>query len=279
MRKIWIAPFAFIAAFGMVVKIGIGSTAFVGVTANQQTVNPAHFEVRDCEVQELLASYPEVDPTFDTVTYWETRYANGGNSGEGSDGRIAEYKGRIVNEVCTAFGVQTVLEFGVGDGKNQEYYNKVPVYIGVDASESTIKNVQAKFGSPTRTYFLYDTFASLPGRADMTMSLDVLYHLVEAKLFGRYLDNLFAAAISHVLIFAADIDDDVSQGGHFRRRKFTRYVELAHPCYYLERHFEDIPDNVAERTSARFYHYRRRQNCFESRTKCKEQSRGFRQNY
>lgn len=104
----------------------------------------------------------------------------------------------------------------------------------------------------------------------MTMSLDVLYHLVEPAMYVRYLDNLFSAAIFHVLIFAADLNDEENQGGHFRRRKFTDYIELAHPCYILQQNFEEIPTDVVKRTSASFYHYRRYPNCFETRTPCQE---------
>src|SRR5215207_6091130 len=48
--------------------------------------------------------------------YWITRYATGGNSGAGSYNKLAEYKAEVLNDFVKRHNVESVIEYGCGDG-------------------------------------------------------------------------------------------------------------------------------------------------------------------
>src|SRR5690348_11631317 len=49
--------------------------------------------------------------------YWEQRYLAGGTSGAGSFGRLAQFKAETINAFASRANIQTVIEFGCGDGR------------------------------------------------------------------------------------------------------------------------------------------------------------------
>ena len=86
-------------------------------------------------------------------------------------------------------------EFGCGDG-HQLLLAQYPRYIGLDISKTAIGLCKRKFsGDPTKSFFAYDgdCFVDRAGvfAADLAMSLDVVYHLVEDPTFESYMTHLF----------------------------------------------------------------------------------------
>lgn len=71
-------------------------------------------------------------------SYWESRYQKGGNSGFGSYGRLAKFKAEVLNDFVAKNSIQSVMEFGCGDG-NQLKLAVYPKYIGLDVSPKAIK--------------------------------------------------------------------------------------------------------------------------------------------
>ena len=57
--------------------------------------------------------------------YWVKRYEKGGNSGPGSYSELAKFKARVLNDFVRNEHVQSVIEFGCGDG-NQLETRRVP---------------------------------------------------------------------------------------------------------------------------------------------------------
>jgi hypothetical protein len=56
-------------------------------------------------------------PVFtDSESYWQERYRQRRDSGNGSHGRPAEFKAKILNELVERHSIQTVIESGVGGG-------------------------------------------------------------------------------------------------------------------------------------------------------------------
>ena len=98
----------------------------------------------------------------------------------------------------------------------------------------------------------------------MTMSLDVLYHLIEPAVYIAYLDNLFDAARTDVLIFARDEEKPEGWGYHFLPRKFSTYIGAMLPCWTLEKRY-DLCDGC---DGSLMHHYARTENCFEKRIPC-----------
>jgi hypothetical protein len=109
--------------------------------------------------------------------YFENHYKNGGTSGAGSYGRLAAFKAEILNHFILNNHVKTVIEFGCGDGAQLGLVN-YHEYIGLDISQYAINLCRLKFNEDTSKIFYPNTpivVASLP-IADLTLSLDVVYH-------------------------------------------------------------------------------------------------------
>ena len=115
---------------------------------------------------------------------------------------------------------------------------KYPSYVGLDVSNTAVEICQRQFADdPTKSFILYDGF-SFPERdgyrltAEMTLSLDVIFHLVEDSAFEAYMMDLFKAADRYVIVYSTDavIPDD---GPHVRHRNFSLWVAHNFPQWHL----------------------------------------------
>ncbi len=159
--------------------------------------------------------------------YWEKRYLSGGTSGHGSYGKLAEFKAEILNNFVKEKNINSVIEFGSGDG-NQLSLFKFPKYIGLDVSKTAIKMCLKKFeNDKTKSFFLYDSeyFRDNHGifKAELALSLDVIYHLIEDKIFELYMNHLFSSAEKYVIIYSNN--EEKVQLYHEKYRKFTDWIE------------------------------------------------------
>lgn len=186
--------------------------------------------------------------------YWEQRYKKGGTSGAGSYGRLAAYKAEVLNAFVKEHGVESVIEFGSGDG-NQLVLAEYPKYTGVDISETAVHICQRKFaGQDTKTFL---TVAEYDGRrADLAVSLDVIYHLVEDTVYEDYIKTLFDAAERFVIIYASNKDEQPVET-HVRHRKFTDWVSKNRTDFQLIDHqpnrFPFNPSDPDNTSFAEFY--------------------------
>lgn len=163
---------------------------------------------------------------FDATRYWESRYASGGNSGEGSYGRLADFKATFLNQFIVEHGVNSVVEFGCGDG-NQLSLLRVPAYTGLDISKSALARCIERFkDDSTKSFFLFDTacFRDAEGRlqADAALSLDVIFHLVDDRVFESYMSHACAAARKYLILYTTDYDRP--SAGHERPRPVSKWM-------------------------------------------------------
>lgn len=167
--------------------------------------------------------------------YWINRYAGGGGSGAGSYAAAAEFKARFLNGFVSSHGVETVIEYGCGDG-NQLRSARYPRYLGVDVSPGAVNRCREIFhNDKTKRFELLENCAG--EEADITLSLDVIYHLVEDDVFNAHMERLFSSARRFVIIYSSDTDEqETIQLPHVRHRKFTRWTDES-----LEG-WEQIPD-------------------------------------
>lgn len=165
--------------------------------------------------------------------YWESRYRSGGNSGPGSYGRLAEFKADEINTIVAEKGIKTVAEFGCGDG-NQLLLANYPHYTGFDVSETILHHCRIKFRGSEN--FVFRHVSDFKGeKFDLSMSLDVIFHLVEDEVFHAYMARLFDASRSYVIIYSSDFDDSGEFGAHVRNRDFKPWVAQNAPEFVLER--------------------------------------------
>jgi hypothetical protein len=164
------------------------------------------------------------EPQFKTSDqYWKARYRRHRNSGAGSYGRLAEFKAEVLNEFVRERGIRSVIEWGCGDG-NQQALAKYPDYTGVDISADAIKWCQKRFRSDTNKRFMVNAQAEKQCvTAELGLSLDVLYHLVEDSVFDNYMRSLFNSAQRYVGIYSSDYDRP-GHIAHVRHRSFSRWI-------------------------------------------------------
>ena len=166
--------------------------------------------------------------------YWKKRYLLGGNSGKGSYGESAEFKSRILNQFVRENNIRSVTEFGCGDG-NQLTYADYPRYIGLDISKQAIKISSALFDKDSfKKFFVYDPDEIEKNKqkfsADLVISLDVIFHLVEDDVYRKYLANIFNCARQYVAIYSSNEEaHGLLHSRHVRHRKFTKNIIIHFP--------------------------------------------------
>jgi len=199
-------------------------------------------------------------PRFDSsANYWEKRYRTGGNSGPGSYAHLAEFKAEVLNKFVRKHEVLSVIEFGCGDG-NQLTLAQYPDYFGYDVSARAIEICRSKFSNDPRKQFglvsIYDNRL-----ADLSLSLDVIFHLVEDAVFHDYMLRLFAASNRFVGIYSSNTEDsNQSQAPHVKHRMFSNWIaENASGWSLLEHVPNRFPDNGNNRTTSfsEFFFYER----------------------
>ena len=156
--------------------------------------------------------------------YWKKRYQKGGDSGYGSYNHLAEFKGEVINEFVDANNIGSVIEFGCGDGNQLKYFH-LKKYIGYDISETAVSLCQKLYRHDrTKQFKLLSQYKS--ETADLVMSLDVIYHLLEDNVYFDYMERLFAASNRFVIIYSSDRDEyKHKRTSHVRHRKFTEWVQ------------------------------------------------------
>jgi SAM-dependent methyltransferase len=179
--------------------------------------------------------------------YWEERYAAGDNSGVGSYGKFAEFKAAVINRFVADHGLESVIEFGCGDG-NQLRLADYSRYLGLDVSETALALCKELFVSDNSKVFkLMREYSG--EKADLALSLDVVYHLVEDDVFETYMRTLFEASNRYVIIYSSDSDDNRGyEGKHIRHRRVTQWIQRNLPTWQL---IEQIPNKYPYKGNSR----------------------------
>jgi SAM-dependent methyltransferase len=159
--------------------------------------------------------------------YWEQRYRVGEGSGVGSYGQYADYKAEVLNRFVAEHGVRKVADFGCGDGNQLKLLNVVE-YLGLDVSPTAVEQCRALYRHDRSKTFLVNNGLEALARVqafapELSMSLDVVYHLVEDETYERYLNNLFEVSSRYVVIYSTNVDRQYDFP-HQVDRKFTDYI-------------------------------------------------------
>lgn len=164
---------------------------------------------------------------FNSINYWETRYKNGGNSGLGSRGTNLEFKGKVINQFIKKYDIKSICDLGCGDGEQIKTYN-VKKYIGLDVSKSTVDNCKNIFKSDkTKEFYVYQDFNKKDNIVDATISIDVMYHIIEEEIYNNYLNDLIDISSKYIIIYAYNnhtnrvIDSHI----HIKHREFVEIIK------------------------------------------------------
>jgi SAM-dependent methyltransferase len=183
--------------------------------------------------------------------YWEERYAVGWNSGMGSYNKFAQFKAEVINQFVIDHNVESVIEFGCGDGQQLALF-RFRKYLGFDVSPTAIQLCRKKFNNDeTKKFSLTEEYAG--ETADLSLSLDVIYHLVEDETFNKYMKTLFSASNHFVIIYSSNVNEGEKfhLGSHIRHRKFMDWVDTYLPEWKL---IQYIPNRYPKRWILRGSH-------------------------
>ena len=189
--------------------------------------------------------------------YWENRYALGGNSGSGSYGKLQAFKAYVINSFIQENNVKTIIEFGCGDGNQLSSFN-FSTYIGLDISKTAVQICQKKFKGDTNKIFQIYDFEHFDdnifsGKLDVSLSLDVIYHIIDDRAFEIYMRHLFSIPNRYVVIYSTNFNSDLM--GHIRHRLFTKWVEDKLPDWQLINRIKNL---YPQETKADFFIYKRK---------------------
>jgi len=171
-----------------------------------------------------------------STEYWESRYQKGGSSGAGSYNQLAKFKAEFLNKFVAEHDIISVMEFGSGDGNQLALFN-FPIFIGLDVSKKAIAICMDRYKQDrTKSFFLYDSLSFIDNvgffRADLVLSLDVIYHLIEDQIYNNYMTHLFNSAKKYVIIYSSNFDGkgDVP---HIKHRNFESWVKSHFPNWSM----------------------------------------------
>jgi tetratricopeptide (TPR) repeat protein len=164
---------------------------------------------------------------FDYISYWNDRYVNGGNSGSGSYGELAQFKADVINQFIKSNNITSTIEFGCGDGNQLSLINYTD-YTGFDISEAAVKICKKRYEKDSKKQF----FAYSPSdyknlnieQADLVVCLDVLYHIIDESDFINTLDAIFTSSKKYVILYTI-IETPGQTSAHIKHREISSYIK------------------------------------------------------
>ena len=127
--------------------------------------------------------------------------------------------------------IRSVIDYGCGDGNNASLFS-FPTYLGLDISEIMVLKCRKMFEKNTNMVFLQTPMNGLTFYADLVISLDVIYHLVEDDIYLRYMQDLTESANRYLIIYSSNSDKE-HPASHVKHRVFTDWLELNRPEFAL----------------------------------------------
>lgn len=200
------------------------------------------------------------DSKFSSLDYWRNRYAVGQKSGAGSYGEMAQFKAETLNSFTYRNSVESCIEFGCGDGNQLELLT-IPKYLGLDVASGAIDICTKKFNADdSKSFAVY-----LPShftnkgflQAELTLSMDVILHLIEEEAYESYMQNLFIASTKYVAIFTTATDmQPAKMAVHNFFRDHRSWVS-SHAPQFREVEVGLAPEHLKYPKETGFYFYRR----------------------
>lgn len=190
--------------------------------------------------------------TFNLEAYWDQRYRDGRSSGAGSEGDEGAYKAAFVSDFLHTNNVDSVIDWGVGDGQVFECieFPARCAYIGIDVSKTVVKHLRRKYRGRAGHFRAFETLADFNNRigidrAMLGLSMDVLFHQVSESGYRWYLYNLFTYADRYVMIYSTNYDAEQT-ARHVKRRKFTDDVSRLYPDWELTLTTDPLYEGAAQ---------------------------------
>lgn len=160
---------------------------------------------------------------MNTAYYWEQRYKSGGNSGRGL---CLDFKGEVLRRFIKKHHIKSIIDLGCGDGRMVKLFD-VNDYVGLDISPTAVDICKKAFAEDKNKVFrVYEHPIVDLEPKELTLSLDVIFHLLEDETYSNYMEDLFNYATKYVIVFSSDTEGFLrGQARHLRQHKFTDWVK------------------------------------------------------
>ena len=163
--------------------------------------------------------------SFNSRDYWEKRYLAGGSSGLGSVGEHYAFKRDYLLRIIERYAIKSIVDYGCGDGfqiepvilkeRQGQTAPRVQAYYGLDVSPTTIDNCRKHYARFAR--FRFDVLADFkPASFDLSVSMDVLYHIIDYDEYVQYLNLIFSH--SPLTAIYANLEDSIPRSPHILSR-------------------------------------------------------------
>lgn len=191
--------------------------------------------------------------------YWEDRYKNKGNSGSGSYGILSKYKANFVNNFLKNNNIKSVIEFGCGDGNQLSLIN-YPIYYGIDVSQKSIEFCKQIFlDDKSKNFFQLSETPDLV--CDLSISMDVIFHLVEDEIYENHIQNLFSHSSKFVLIYSSNENKkQLFFQPHIKHRNFSDWILKKYNNWSLLSYYENPYKKFIDGSFSDFYIYKKSDN-------------------
>jgi len=133
---------------------------------------------------------------IDELSYWDTRYKKGGNSGAGSIGQYRNQKWDIIESFVG--DVNDVIDVGCGDLSFWEGKDCVS-YLGIDRSPKII-NIN-RIARPHWKFINADAAETQSIQARIVFCFDILFHIMNDGIYCDILSNLTKYSNEWIFIF------------------------------------------------------------------------------
>jgi len=201
---------------------------------NQQNLNTVLQE--NIRLSSLLKATEAKYIRLNSAEFWDSIYKQGGTSGTGSYGHLAQFKADIVNEFLKSNNIKTAIELGCGDGAQLSLI-RYECYTGVDASPYIIEKLKEKYLNDSSKQFycsLTERDKYIHKKYDVSISMDAIFHLLEDNVFANYMEDLFSLSNRYVIIYSSN-HEEYTRWPEYRHRNFMGYIQQYISGWELEK--------------------------------------------
>ncbi len=147
--------------------------------------------------------------------------------------RVHQWLGRALN-------IESVVDWGVGDGTVLDGITRGVRYLGLDVSETAVDRLRRRYASLPLWDFeqVTEDYSGPYDLHELSLSMDVLFHLIDDQHYWAYLNNLFGHASRYVIIYSTNYGP-ARTARHVLRRRFTPDVAASFPEWELLKSADD----------------------------------------
>jgi hypothetical protein len=185
------------------------------------------------------------------------RYLTGGNSGTGSVSKYSNDKAYVINSFIQNNTIHSIVEWGVGDGKQLSKYDFNQVnYVGYDISKYIINKLNKVNKNENYKFLLSNQYHN--EKYDLALSIEVIFHLIDDSIYENYMARLFNSSQKFVIIFSTNFNSNVD--AHCMHHEIKSYISKHFKEFVLEK--EEFIESFYfgrenEGKYAKFYFYKK----------------------